>query len=71
MARLGQVPITCRQSEQASEPEETFVEIVYSVSVRGSPAAERDRNTWPALENLARNHPEAGVHFQSESPGTE
>lgn len=41
---------------------------MYSVSARDSPASQWDRNTWPALENLARNHPEAGVHFQSESP---
>ncbi|KAK5058792.1 hypothetical protein LTR84_011056 [Exophiala bonariae] len=34
------------------------------VSVRGTPAAEWDRNTWAPLENLARNRPEAGVHFQ-------
>lgn len=35
------------------------------VSVKGSIAAERDKNTWPPLEDLAQNHPEAGVHFQS------
>lgn len=35
------------------------------VSARDSPASQWDRNTWPALENLARNHPEAGVHFQT------
>ncbi|KAL2006233.1 hypothetical protein VTN00DRAFT_9887 [Thermoascus crustaceus] len=23
-----------------------------------------ERNTWPALEELAKNHPEAGIHFQ-------
>ena len=34
------------------------------VSVSGTRAAEWDRNTWPPLEDLARNHPEAGVHFQ-------
>ncbi|KAH8803376.1 D-amino-acid oxidase [Xylogone sp. PMI_703] len=34
------------------------------VSIRGTPAAEWDRNTWAPLEDLARNHPEAGVHFQ-------
>ena len=35
-----------------------------SVSVRGSQAAEWDKKTWAPLENLAQNHPEAGVHFQ-------
>ncbi|KAI4121378.1 MAG: hypothetical protein LQ347_006880, partial [Umbilicaria vellea] len=34
------------------------------VSEKGSKAAEWDRNTWPELEDLARNRPEAGVHFQ-------
>ncbi|KEF51861.1 D-amino-acid oxidase [Exophiala aquamarina CBS 119918] len=36
----------------------------FSVSVRGTQAAEWDKNTWGPLEELARNHPEAGVHFQ-------
>lgn len=35
-----------------------------SVSVRGTPAAEWDKKTWPALQDLAQNHVEAGVHFQ-------
>ncbi len=34
------------------------------VSARGTPAEEWDRNTWPPLFDLAKNHPEAGVHFQ-------
>ncbi|KAI1612716.1 D-amino-acid oxidase [Exophiala viscosa] len=34
------------------------------VSVRGTEAAEWDKNTWGPLEDLARNHPDAGVHFQ-------
>lgn len=34
------------------------------VSVRGTEAAEWDKNTWAPLEDLAQNHPEAGVHFQ-------
>ncbi|KAE9972626.1 hypothetical protein BLS_001904 [Venturia inaequalis] len=34
------------------------------VSVRGTAASEWDRNTWAPLEDLAANHPEAGVHFQ-------
>ena len=34
------------------------------VSVKGTKASEWDRDTWRPLEDLARNHPEAGVHFQ-------
>jgi D-amino-acid oxidase len=37
---------------------------VPSVSLSGTDAAEWDKNTWGPLENLARNHPGAGVHFQ-------
>lgn len=40
----------------------------YSVSKGGTPAAERDKRTWPELEALARHAPEAGVHFQSTVP---
>ena len=32
--------------------------------MKGTPAAEWDKNTWPELEKLATYHPEAGVHFQ-------
>jgi len=38
------------------------------VSIKGTPAAERDKKTWPVLEELAQNHPEAGIHFQSMFP---
>ncbi|MCJ1383801.1 hypothetical protein MMC17_006915 [Xylographa soralifera] len=34
------------------------------VSIKGTDAAEWDKNTWPQLRDLAQNHPEAGVHFQ-------
>lgn len=34
------------------------------VSVRGTNSAEYDKNTWAPLEDLAKNHPDAGVHFQ-------
>ncbi|KAH0844426.1 hypothetical protein AYO21_00894 [Fonsecaea monophora] len=34
------------------------------VSAKGTPAEEWDRNTWQPLFDLAKNHPEAGVHFQ-------
>lgn len=36
----------------------------FRVSVSGTEAAEWDKNTWGPLEDLATNHPEAGVHFQ-------
>jgi len=34
------------------------------VSRTSTPAAEWDRNTWPELEKLAKNSPEAGIWFQ-------
>lgn len=34
------------------------------VSIRGTDAAQYDRDTWLPLADLARHHPEAGVHFQ-------
>ncbi|KYK54287.1 D-amino-acid oxidase [Drechmeria coniospora] len=34
------------------------------VSLRGTAAADWDRNTWGPLQHLAQHHPEAGVHFQ-------
>ncbi|KAK4944767.1 D-amino acid oxidase [Elasticomyces elasticus] len=34
------------------------------VSLRDTKAAEWDRDTWYALEDLARNRPESGIHFQ-------
>ena len=36
------------------------------VSVKDTTAAEWDKNTWAPLQDLARNHPEAGVHFQGQ-----
>lgn len=41
-----------------------------SVSIRGTEAAEWDKNTWGPLEDLAQNHPEAGVHFQGKVDAT-
>lgn len=34
------------------------------VSNRGTKAEKWDRDTWAPLNDLAANHPEAGVHFQ-------
>ncbi|GAM90460.1 hypothetical protein ANO11243_085040 [Dothideomycetidae sp. 11243] len=34
------------------------------VSLRGTAAADWDKRTWHPLELLARDHPEAGIHFQ-------
>lgn len=36
------------------------------MSGKGTAAAEWERNTWPVLAALAKNHPEAGIHFQGE-----
>ncbi len=48
------------------------------MSVKGTDAADWDKNTWPPLQDLAQSHPEAGVHFQrklgfaiDEAPSTE
>lgn len=38
--------------------------LVHRVSAEGSAGARRETNTWPVLEELARNHPEVGIHFQ-------
>ncbi|KAI4717860.1 FAD dependent oxidoreductase [Aureobasidium sp. EXF-10727] len=38
------------------------------VSNRGTEAAEWDKNSWAPLADLAKNHPEAGVHFQDPQP---
>ena len=32
--------------------------------MKDTAAAEWDKNTWPELERLARECPEAGIHFQ-------
>lgn len=37
------------------------------MSIRGTQAAKWDKDTWGPLEDLATNHPEAGVHFQGKS----
>ncbi len=34
------------------------------MSASGTDAAEWDKNTWPELDRLAREVPEAGVHYQ-------
>ena len=36
-----------------------------ATSTQGSRAGDWDRNTWLVLYDLARNHPESGIHFQS------
>ena len=35
-----------------------------SVAMEGTEFASYERNTWPELERLARDVPEAGIHFQ-------
>lgn len=34
------------------------------MSITGERSNAWERDTWPVLEALARDHPEAGVHFQ-------
>ena len=34
------------------------------MTVAGERANSWERNTWPVLEDLARNSPESGIHFQ-------
>ena len=63
MLHLGLGQITCRKLLMLFSADLVSLTIV-RVSVRGSEAAEWDKNTWPPFEDLARNHPEAGVHFQ-------
>lgn len=62
MRRLGQAPTTGRQWSRIPCPRLTHS--AFRISEAGTEAAGWDKNTWPELENLAKNHPEAGVHFQ-------
>lgn len=62
----GPVQTTCRKSSTSSQhliivP---YLILGHRVSISGTDAAEWDKNTWGPLEDLARNHPGAGVHFQ-------
>ena len=38
---------------------------------KGSDHAEYERATWPALQDLAENRPESGVHFQGMAYATQ
>jgi hypothetical protein len=65
MLRLGLEQIICREQTVFPEPEGADqLILLHRVSVKGTPAQEWDKNTWEPLADLARNHPEAGVHFQ-------
>lgn len=61
MLRHGLERTTCRKKLSS-----THIQVLNhsSVSSRGTEAAEWDKNTWAPLADLARNHPDAGVHFQ-------
>lgn len=39
----------------------------FAVSKEDTEAAEWEKNTWPPLYRLAKEHPEAGVHFQGKN----
>jgi hypothetical protein len=68
----GRERIICRRSHlpgvapRLPPPTRSVTDVLFllSVSVRNTPAAEYDKNTWAPLADLAQNHPEAGVHFQ-------
>ena len=69
MRRHGLVPTTCRMyNNNPGSCNESFdCSLTYSchsVSVNGTEAAKWDADTWGPLADLAKNHPEAGVHFQ-------
>jgi hypothetical protein len=66
MPLLGQEPTTCARLSFQQVGNDTLTANT-AVSIKGSPAAEWDRNTWPVLDDLARNHPESGIHFQSKA----
>ena len=66
MPLLGRELITC-VCLSILPPLERHADGEAAVSIRGTPAAAWDRNTWPVLEDLARNHPESGIHFQSKT----
>lgn len=34
------------------------------VSIMGTDAAKYDADTWPVLDELAKSHPESGMHYQ-------
>lgn len=49
------------------------IKLLNRVGAKDSQLAEWEKHTWPLLENLARSHPEAGIHFQrtyEQYPGT-
>lgn len=41
-----------------------------SMGEDGTTQGRWEKNTWPVLKDLAQNHPEAGIHFQSKHPDT-
>lgn len=71
-ARHGLEPITCRRFCSLGFPMTCryfFSELTNGsrVGVQGSAHAEYEKKTWPVLQELAQNHPEAGIHFQRET----
>ena len=69
MPHLGRALTTCARLSTLYTSNDTLM-VNAAVSIKGTPAAEWDRNTWPVLDELARNHPEAGIHFQSKATST-
>jgi hypothetical protein len=60
----GLGPTICRKCIAFQFGELTWLMPRRRVSARGTEAQDWDRNTWPPLFDLAKNYPEAGVHFQ-------
>ncbi|KAL8807908.1 MAG: hypothetical protein Q9182_000374 [Xanthomendoza sp. 2 TL-2023] len=54
----------CCLREKRDTKSQLLRNICPGISGAGTEAAEHDKSTWPELENLARHHPESGVHFQ-------
>jgi hypothetical protein len=55
---VSKTPAGCKAARQRHQLTDG-----YSVSAPGTPAEGWDRDTWPPFYDLAKNHPEAGVHF--------
>lgn len=61
----GLEPIIYRESLKAADLYATATHrLIYRVGKLGSPQGEWERATWPYLAELAKNHPDAGIHFQ-------
>lgn len=58
-------PISDVETAKVSSPTPELMERS-SVGKPGTPSEVYERNTWPELARLAKDLPEAGIHFQGE-----